>query len=364
LTVTRDERFALRAATFVVTSRGRVPILFVVMTPRRAGRCVTVSLLALIACGRTDIDDVPLAMDAGNSSDASLDAGAAADVGVDGARGVDGGVDGGVCDACGDIAGCCAGDVCIPIDDQTVTACGFSGQCAACPAGGTCFRGACMTTTPDCGPSNCAGCCSDPNTCADGISQRGCGSGGTACVSCFDTSAPTCVPQASGGGFCGGAAVCDPSTCHGCCDGDACLLGNTVDECGLDGDPCVACATGQSCVWFGAGGMCESPPFCAGCSQGCCSGNVCAPGTADDACGVGGGACESCVIFGQICREDGQCVDGCNASNCSGCCQGDICAVGDQSIACGFGGLACVDCAAFHGACVDNNCALSRLEPN
>lgn len=86
-------------------------------------------------------------------------------------------------------------------------------------------------------------------------------------------------------------------------------------RCRKDGQSCaddINCCpkqTGRSCIE----GTCR--PSCLDvCSDGCCAGETCEPGTGDAACGVGGGACQTCAgptpacvagacICGHVCAE-------------------------------------------------------------
>jgi hypothetical protein len=89
----------------------------------------------------------------------------------------------------------------------------------------------------------------------------------------------------------------------------------------------------------------------------------CFEGTQALYCGSGGSGCQECApsMNGGHCVTDpgvgGHCEDigTCNASNCPGCCAGDICAVGSQNVACGLGGVPCQDCSADGGLglCLD-----------
>lgn len=46
---------------------------------------------------------------------------------------------------------------------------------------------------------------------------------------------------------CGAGAPCGPATCPGCCDGNDCLEGTGLRECGAGGKACVACAPIEEC---------------------------------------------------------------------------------------------------------------------
>jgi hypothetical protein len=196
----------------------------------------------------------------------------------------------GSCENCG---GCCQGTTCV--EGESPDACGIYGaECVACPPGGSCFKGACAFPQPDCGPSNCAGCCMDANTCSYGIAVDACGFGGQECEGCGPGSLNPCVARPDGGGIC--QPVCGPESCRGCCDGTSCLLGQSEPSCGTQGETCTTCVEGESCILQGdgLGGSCQLPCSAATCA-GCCSSDVCAVGSQDLACGVGGETCVDCT---------------------------------------------------------------------
>ncbi len=104
--------------------------------------------------------------------------------------------------------GCCSGDTCVPRDAGTLVACGASGLCKVCDASraNQCLGGQCRCGThAECGQ-------------------------GEACQ--------------------GGACVCNPGTCNGCCiAGTQCVpLGATNDtQCGSGGAACRGCPGLQRC---------------------------------------------------------------------------------------------------------------------
>jgi hypothetical protein len=117
------------------------------------------------------------------------------------------------------------------------------------------------------------------------------------------TTVSTCTPT-SGGGSCG--TGCGPGNCKGCCTAGSCLLGQSDASCGNQGQACAACQIGAYCEVLGPsiGGVCHTPCSPMSC-KGCCSGDVCAVGTQDIACGVGGAACVDCTPNGC---DAGACV--------------------------------------------------------
>jgi hypothetical protein len=202
--------------------------------------------------------------------------------------------------------GCCLADNSC-VSPGTASACGFGGDpCTVCATGDLCQSGACVHPEPDCGPTNCAGCCVDGSTCATtGRDDVACGEGGQACQRCLPSEqAGICVPQADGGGAC---STCFP--CGGCCVAGDCLPGISQTECGSSGENCHACTGGAQCASGGTGGVCVMPE-----------------------------------------------AGACGPSTCTGCCDGDVCAVGDQLVACGTGGAACLDCAVYGMVCTAAAC--------
>ena len=328
---------------------------------------LTLALASLtVACGRSSLDtDIPTSGFGGDAGFNPVDAGELQDARVgDGASRTDSAsstVDAGP-PSCGACDGCCQGSTCVPQLNQPASACGWGGvACRGCPAGLDCVKGgACVESQPNCSPSNCKGCCEDAMFCTDGLTAAGgCGLGGQLCHQCQGAT-PECVAQPGGGGACGGVQTCNAENCpYGCCQGDVCSLGYSNDACGIQGNACVACPAGQSCVASSpGGGICQLPPFCTpeNCSPGgCCQGNQCMPGTEDQACGEGGSFCTDCSATGGVCDHQ-HCVTGCSSSSCNGCCSGSVCAVGTQSAACGAGGVPCQNCASNNLSCISQAC--------
>jgi hypothetical protein len=153
---------------------------------------------------------------------------------------------------CGKCSGCCRDNTCVDLASENVGVCGFNGSsCESCLSNGTCVRGACVYPRLNCGPLTCSGCCVDANHCADGVASDTCGFNGHSCQDC---GGGMCEPQLGGGGDC--QLPCDLATCSGCCEGSACLLGNTDLFCGTSGQSCVTCPSGESCTSQSGGGSC------------------------------------------------------------------------------------------------------------
>ncbi len=255
--------------------------------------------------------------------------------------------------------GCCEGNTCV--GGTTSNACGFGGQpCQNCQAfGETCQGQTCQTQT-QCNAQNCGFGCCEGNACVGGNTSNACGFGGQPCQNC-QAFGETCQGQ-----VCQGQTQCDAQNCSfGCCDFNTCVPGTSTNACGFGGQPCQNCqAFGEACqaqICTG-GGTCNAQT----CPGGCCLNGACVPGTSSNECGFGGQACQNCQSFGDVCQ--GQvCVPpgGCNANNCFGCCQGNFCMQGTMDTACGFGGGLCSDCALqgetcqgqqCQSACNSNNC--------
>jgi hypothetical protein len=151
-------------------------------------------------------------------------------------------------------------------------------------------------------------------------------------------------------------AACGPQNCKGCCFGDQCLTGTDPTACGAGGEQCLNCASiGEACIaGGGVGGSCQPPPTPCGpmTCPGCCSGMICQPGFANDACGLMGQVCQDCKPFGQgaIC-SNGVCVPPpplCNSATCPGCCDvTGACQPGFVDGQCGQLGASCQNCTAL-----------------
>jgi hypothetical protein len=209
--------------------------------------------------------------------------------------------------------------------------CGDANQmCEPAPydAGGICVG---IEPPQDCGPWNCNGCC-DYNTyppqCMHGDLDWACGAYGDSCTSCSYNQ--SCIPMPGGGGQCEGEPPpddCGPWNCAGCCSYNTyppqCLSGYDHWACGNSGNTCTSCYGGQICqsVPWG-GGSCTGtypdagppPPIDGGigCGSwncgGCCTQNgECRPGTTNNRCGSGGEMCQNCGAQGLTC-EAGDCV--------------------------------------------------------
>jgi hypothetical protein len=137
------------------------------------------------------------------------------------------------------------------------------------PAGGIC---------PDCANGCCMNGMCTPST------FNTCGSGGIACVTCELKTADSCASQ--GACACGTGPACNPATTDQCTGGQC--------RCGTGS----ACGFGQQCV----AGRCECTPSSCG---GCCFGNLCAPGNSVNACGRNGAVCAKCR---NTCTSQGTCT--------------------------------------------------------
>jgi len=146
-----------------------------------------------------------------------------------------------------------------------------------------------------------------------------------------------------------GTDECSPSNCAGCCNGDVCEEGNADDMCGTEGLDCQKCSVDSSCI----NGKCVAPCGPDSCS-GCCDdeGN-CVGGATDEACGTNGELCVQCESD-EACSNN-SCVSLSCSDSCDGCCSGDTCLGGNSSGACGWGGASCQDCGTGR-ICEDQEC--------
>jgi hypothetical protein len=97
---------------------------------------------------------------------------------------------------------------------------------------------------------SCRGCLDRFGDCQDGDAQAACGSGGGACRACTDD-------ESCELGEC--IAMCSPSSCDGCCDGDVCIRDLDADACGSFGEACSLCVLGFVCGGDGDVRYCEVP---------------------------------------------------------------------------------------------------------
>lgn len=143
------------------------------------------------------------------------------------------------------------------------------------------------------------GCTDGLGQCQLGNSPIACGASGGRCVTCGF--GEQCVAGACMTGACG------PQSCAGCCTNNFCVVGNQQSRfaCGLQGQACAQCPSGQSCL----NGVCGTP-VCdvTTCASGCCANGQCQTAQTRFACGVGGQACMRCPM-GQTCNS-GFCVPG------------------------------------------------------
>jgi len=231
--------------------------------------------------------------------------------------------------------GCVNGAVC----DERLQVCVYPRDGGAAGTGGSSGSGG-AGGGAECGPADrrpCDGGCRNVQACVNGAWG--------ACVSACDAG-QECVSD---------SCRCTPTSCNGCCEGDACRTGTADDACGSSGFACAVCPAGQGCD----GGACEGCNALS-CASGCCTGSTCSAPTFLR-CGAAGAVCRACdsaranVCDGGACGcgsgvacEPGQhCVDGgcvCNAASCDGgCCSGSSC-VARSAAACGPSADTCSPC--------------------
>jgi hypothetical protein len=194
---------------------------------------------------------------------------------------------------------------------------GCDGSCGTCPTGLTCNdNGRCVG---NCRPQNCAnGCCDDDGVCQPGNTAQNCGAGGQPCLGCS------------------GQETCQNGECVACSP---------------------SCQPGQRC---NANGRCVCDDE--SCPHGCCDGNeTCQPGGANGVCGSGGRACQNCQQLGDECVA-GVCV--CTLQSCpNGCCDEGPGNPGrcfpNQVPLCGVGGELCVSCTGNNACDAQGQCVCS-----
>ncbi len=173
----------------------------------------------------------------------------------------------------------------------------------------------------------------------DKVTQFGCDANGTCTETAGGsgggsgvTGGGTAMGGGTGGGGGGTGSECSPLTCpNGCCNGNTCVTGNAQNLCGRAGTACSACGQGESC----ADGACTG--CLSSCSTGCCSGSTCETLSALT-CGATNSVCMSCGLTADHCSDTGSCACGdqeacsvgqhclagvckCDASSCpDGCC--------------------------------------------
>lgn len=244
--------------------------------------------------------------------------------------------------------GCCtAAGVCV--DGSSNAACGTSGQaCATCPSGTNCDPSwhTCVGSQ-DCGPWNCGGCCDLWGNCNWGGDTWACGMGGGFCQDC-GSQGLSCDPNSY---TCTSTQDCGPWNCPGCCDWYGyCNWGGDDWACGWGGNLCSDCwSMGMSCN--PDQGACMTQQDCGPWNcDGCCDWNgQCQWGGEDWACGAKGQMCEDCGWYGGSCDPNMKMCsipEPCGPANCPGCCDpySNECRMGFDSWACGTSGQVCQDC--------------------
>jgi hypothetical protein len=82
-----------------------------------------------------------------------------------------------------------------------------------------------------------------------------CAPGSTNACACPGGASGTQICNGAGTGYgaCECAPTCSPATCDGCCDGNVCRAGDTLDACGFGGEVCDVCGIDFACGF----GICE-----------------------------------------------------------------------------------------------------------
>lgn len=170
--------------------------------------------------------------------------------------------------------------------------CGNTGRCvdggcrcggeSACDYGQRCEGGECL-----CDALSCPGCCWGDVTCQREPSDDACGLGGENCKVCL--SGESCH---RGDCLCGDGPGCSPATADHCTVTSACLCGSAP-----------ACSSGLFCI----DGRCECTPE--SCPNGCCHPGACFENSVET-CGTGGRPCVQCESIGDQCTGRGECLCG------------------------------------------------------
>jgi hypothetical protein len=238
--------------------------------------------------------------------------------------------------------GCCQGTTCL--GGTVASACGSSGlPCILCENSTVCAHGQCLPTSPTCNTTTCpAGCCQG-DVCVDGTTLDACGKGGLPCAKCGSTQ--TCEDRACG---------CSTTSCVGCCENGVCRPGGESSACGSGGVACVTCDSALSCI----AGKCQSVCSTANCS-GCCDGSTCRSGMDLATCGAGGKPCAKCptndTCAGGVCKNSS-----CGPSSCTGCCFANLCNSGTSAL-CGKGGASCELCSLYQ-TCSQQACVFDLTQ--
>jgi hypothetical protein len=246
------------------------------------------------------------------NGDVSCGAGGGAGGGIGGGpSGGPGGGGGGACSGCYDSAGACV----MPSDRQ----CGIGGQaCVSCPAGLRCINGSCG----GCGPQSCQGCCLN-GQCTSGARDDACGAFGGPCTVCqggtscqFGVCLPPLPDAGSGGGS--GTSVAVGSPCSGDVDCQPPLTQFCIPAMtGYPGGSCVAvCDRTLPC----ASGVCITESFAGA------AGTICAAACATP--GLGRGSCRTgyvCVSAGSASTSPGYCRPRCDNGVLAACAPPQTC---------------------------------------
>lgn len=210
----------------------------------------------------------------------------------------------------------------------------------------------------------CEGCCDAQGECQNLVTASACGISGNICKTC--STGNYCVE-----GRCQGSSACTAENCSGCCENDDCKISVTGDACGTTGVPCIKCVSGQcqdgkctDCTPDCTNKCQNEPDGCGGrCPDstgclGCCTPlDVCVPGLQNDLCGKNGSICEDCNK-----REDGAitCIGNrCKQSCNDGCIGNNECQPGNQPTLCGSDGQVCFNCEGRGQICSDRRMCIN-----
>ncbi len=149
---------------------------------------------------------------------------------------------------------------------------------------------------------------------------------------------------------------CNSLNCTGCCQDGQCVTSPTDQACGIGGAACQSCSeSGLFCAL--PQGTCQAKGVCGPECKGCCQDGQCIDILNDSLCGKSGGSCNDCSSNGMVCDMLlGQCRPSAkaNCTGCAGCCTSDgVCLETSAmtDMACGTGGDLCSDCSRSGHVC-------------
>ena len=229
-------------------------------------------------------------------------------------------------------AGCCDGDICLPLTKQSAEGCGAGGEnCQPCAEYFECVEGSCSCIS-ECSPPGAKVCVGNEVHVCTQVSQT---------PACNKTlfSEPCDADSECADGVC--VKDCGPDNCGGCCMPDGtCMPGDMLDYCGSNGALCLACgASPMACVEH----ECACVPDCDGkeCGDDLCNGicGECIPALCSAGDFLPAEVCEEGLCadaLPQSCDDGNPCTaDGCDPD--AGCTHETLLPDEVEPVACGQG---------------------------